>query len=108
LAISLNEFKNVGLKVAKILAVEDVPGKDKLYKMQIDLGTEKRQIVAGIKSFYSKEKLVGKQIVIVSNLEPARIAGIESNGMLLASKTPDGKYALVTLDEEVDPGTPAE
>lgn len=96
--LEFSEWQKVDLRTAKILTVEDIPGKDKLYKLQIDLGSEKRQLVAGIKQFYTKEQLKGKTIIIVANLQPAKIAGLESNGMLLATKTADGKYAVLTLD----------
>jgi methionyl-tRNA synthetase len=66
------------LKVAKVLSVSDIPGKDKLYRIKIDLGSEQRQIVAGLKPYFSREELQGKSLVVVSNLAPATIAGIES------------------------------
>ncbi|MEM4662525.1 MAG: methionine--tRNA ligase subunit beta [Candidatus Diapherotrites archaeon] len=103
--ISYSEFQKVELKVANILNVEDIPGKDKLYKLTIDLGTEKKTIVAGVKEFYKKEDLKGKNIVIVANLEPRTIAGIKSEGMLLAAKNKEGGYSLVEIDKKVAPGT---
>ncbi len=106
--ISFQEWQKTELKVAKIAAVEDIEGKDKLYKIQIDLGAEKRQIVAGLKEFYSKEELQGKNIIVVANLQPANIAGIESQAMLLAAKSPDGKYKVVEIDAAVQPGTKVE
>jgi methionyl-tRNA synthetase len=75
----------LNLKVAKILEAEPVEDSDKLIKMQIDLKSEKRQIVAGIKEFYKAKELVGRNIVVVTNLKPAKLKGIESNGMLLAA-----------------------
>lgn len=105
LMVSFEEFKKIELKSAKILAVEDIAGKDKLYKLQIDLGTEKRQLVAGIKQYYSKEELLGKTIIVVANLEPAVIAGNQSNGMLLAVKTIEGKYSVLTVEGNVAAGT---
>lgn len=93
--VSFDEFKKIDLRIARILSAEDVPGKDKLLKLEIDLGTEKRIIVAGIKPYYAKEKLVGKQIVVVANLEPRLIAGLISNGMLLAVKAADGMFSLL-------------
>ena len=106
--VSFTEWQKIELKVAKIVAVEDIEGKDKLYKLQIDLGSEKRQIVAGLKQYYSKEELQGKSIIVVSNLEPAKIAGIESQAMLLAARDKEGKYKLVTIGESVAPGTKVE
>lgn len=102
--IEFSEWQNVELKTAKILEVEDIPGKDKLYRLKVDDGSE-RQLVAGIRQEYTKEELTGKTIIIVANLKPATIAGIESNGMLLAVKGTDGKYKLLTADGEVDKGT---
>ncbi len=93
--VSFEEFKKLDLRIAKILSAEDIPGKDKLLKLEIDLGTEKRILVAGIKPFYQKEKLVGKQIVVVANLDPRPIAGLVSNGMLLAVKATDGTFSLL-------------
>lgn len=108
LLITFDEWQKIELKTAKIISVEDIPGKDKLYKLGIDLGSEKRTLVAGIKQFYSKEQLEGMAIIVVANLAPAKIAGIESNGMLLAVKNEKGEYSLVTVDGEVAPGTKAE
>lgn len=106
--ISFQDWQKAELKVAKILAAEDIPGKDKLYKIKIDLGSEQRQIVAGIRAFYTKEELEGKNLIVVANLEPAKIAGIESQAMLLAAKDSEGKYKLVTIDGSVEPGTKVE
>lgn len=106
--IEFNDWAKVKLKTAKVLEVEEVPGKDKLYRLQVDLGGEQRQLVAGIKPYYPKEELLGKTIVVVANLAPARIAGIESQGMLLAVKTTDGSFCVLTSDKEVSPGTEVE
>ena len=97
--ITFDEFQNVELKTAKILKAEKVDGADKLLKLQIKVGDERRQIVSGIAQFYSPEELVEKMIVVVTNLKPATIFGIESNGMLLAAK--NGKtLTLMTIDSE--------
>ena len=97
--ITFDEFQNVELKTAKILEAEKVEGADKLLKLQIKVGDEQRQIVSGIAQFYSPEELVEKMIVVVTNLKPATIFGIESNGMLLAAK--NGKtLTLMTIDSE--------
>ncbi len=106
--ISFGDFKKTELKVAKIIEVQEVPEKDRLYKISIDLGEEQRTIVAGLKEFYSIEELTGKTIIVVANLEPAVIAGLKSEAMLLAAKNIDGKYSLLTVDGDVAPGTPAE
>ena len=106
--ISFQDWQKSELKVAKIISVEDVEGKDKLYTLKISLGTEERQIVAGLKQFYEKEELEGKNIIVVANLEPAKIAGIKSQAMLLASRNNEGKYKLVSIDDSVEPGTNVE
>ncbi|MFA4856107.1 MAG: methionine--tRNA ligase subunit beta [archaeon] len=106
--ISFQDWQKAELKAAKILSAEEMSGKDKLYKLRIDLGSEQRQIVAGLRPYYSKEELEGKIIIVVANLEPARIAGIESQAMLLAARASDGSYKLVTIDNAVEAGTKVE
>ncbi len=103
--IAYDDFKKLELKVAKVLSAEPVPGATKLLKLQIDLGAEQRQIVAGIALAYKPEELVGKSIVVVANLAPAVIRGVESNGMLLAATGGD-MLALATFDRETAPGSP--
>ncbi len=105
--IKFDEWQKIELKTAKITGVEDIPGKDKLYKLKVDCG-EERTLVAGIKEFYSREDLIGKTIVVVANLEPANIAGIESQGMLLAVKNKQAGYSLLTADSDAEPGTKVE
>ncbi len=100
--LSFEEFQKVDLRVARILSAEKVEGSDKLLKLEIDLGEEKRQIVAGITQFYEPEKLKGREIVVVANLEPRVLRGIESQGMLLAAD--DNGPVLLGLDREVPPG----
>jgi methionyl-tRNA synthetase len=102
--IGIDEFKRVELRVGKIVAAERVEGAKKLFRVRVDLGTETRQIVSGIADKYTPEQLVGKSIVVVCNLKPAVIRGVESRGMLLAAADPDGRATIVTFDEPVDPG----
>jgi methionyl-tRNA synthetase len=102
--ITINEFMNVDLRVAKVLGAERVEGTDKLMKLQIDLGSEQRQLVAGIAQVYEPDALVGKQIVVVANLKPARLRGVESQGMLLAADSA-GRPIVATFEEEVPLGT---
>jgi methionyl-tRNA synthetase len=103
--ITIEEFQKIELRVATILSAERVPGTEKLLKLQIDLGSERRQLVAGIAKHYTPEELIGKQIVVVTNLQPAVIRGIESQGMLLAASTDDSsQLALVTLQRPVPNG----
>jgi len=103
--ISIDDFKKLDLRVAEILEVERVPGSDKLYKLRIDLGTELREIVSGIADFYSPEELKGKKIIVLANLEPKVIRGVRSDGMLLAAEK-EGKLALLTVDRDIENGTP--
>ncbi|MGD8922942.1 MAG: methionine--tRNA ligase [Candidatus Zixiibacteriota bacterium] len=101
--LDISEFAKVKLRIAEVLEAEKVKGADKLLKLQIQIGDEKRQIVAGIAEHYAPEDLVGKKIVVVANLKPAKIRGIESNGMLLAAKS--GKtLRLVTPDADLPSG----
>ncbi len=102
--ISIDRFMEVELRVALVLEAERVEGTDKLMKLQLDAGSERRQIVAGVAQAYEPDELVGKRIVIVANLKPARIRGIESQGMLLAGDL-DGKPIVATFDRDVPPGT---
>jgi methionine--tRNA ligase beta chain len=102
--ISFDDFKNIELKVAKVLSVEDHPNADKLLVLKISLGEEERQLVAGIKGHYTAETLVGKSIVIVANLEPATLRGVESQGMLLACED-EGRVMVLTPDGEAAPGS---
>ena len=103
--MTLEEFKKVELKTARILEASEIPGTDRIWKLLVDLGTEKREIVAGIKVFYAKEALIGRTVVIVQNLAPAIIRGVESRGMLLAAKDPSGTLSLITTDRETPPGS---
>ncbi len=101
--VDFNDFKKIQLKTAKVLEAERVPDTDKLMVLQIEVGDEKRQIIAGIAQHYSVEEIVGKTIIIVANLKPAKIRGVESNGMLLAVHD-DDKLRLITADSEVKSG----
>jgi methionyl-tRNA synthetase len=103
--ISIDDFMKVDLRVAKVLTAEKVPNSRKLVKLSIDLGTEHRTLVAGIAEAYEPEQLVGRTIVMVFNLKPAKLMGIESNGMVLAASPDGGKPTLVGFDGDVPPGT---
>ena len=102
--ISYEDFSKLDLKVAKILEVEKVENTERLLRIQIDLGSEKRQLVAGLAKAYSPEEMVGKHIVVVANLEPAVIRGVESKGMLLAASSEDN-ISLLILDRDIEPGS---
>lgn len=101
--VTIDEFFKTELKTAKVIDAERIAGTDKLLKLQIDVGGEARQLVAGIAQFYSPEEIIGKTVVVVANLQPAKIRGVESNGMLLAAKD-NGKLTIVTTDGYVSSG----
>lgn len=100
---TIDEFKKLELRVAKIVEVNDHPNADKLYLIKVSLGDREKQLVAGIKISYSKEELLGKLVVIVDNLEPAVIRGEISQGMILAVKYSQG-IAVLSPDKEVELG----
>ncbi len=103
--ITIEDFAKVDLRVAQILVAERIPKADKLLRLEVDLGYEKRQILAGIAQYYEPEKLIGRKIVIVANLAPRKMRGLESNGMLLAaSLPPDGTPVLAGFLEDVPLG----
>ena len=103
--ITIDDFMKVDLRTAKVLAAEKVPNSRKLVKLSIDVGTETRTLVAGIAEAYEPDTLVGRTIVMVFNLKPAKLMGIESNGMVLAASPDGGKPTLVSFDADVPPGT---
>jgi len=102
--INFDDFQRIDLRVAKVIAAEKIEDSEKLLKLEIDLGKEKRQLVAGIGQFYSPEELMRREIVVVANLEWKKIKGVESQGMLIAADI-GGKPVLLKPDEEVPPGT---
>jgi methionine--tRNA ligase beta chain len=108
LMVSFNEWQNVDLRVGKILKVEEIEGKDKIYKLQVNFGEEDRQIIAGIKPYYSIEELEGKKVVFVYNMDPATIAGEESQGMILGVPNEENRYKLLFADDSVREGTRVE
>ena len=102
--ISIDDFSKLELRIAEVIAAEPHPNADKLLVLQIEVGGERRQIVAGIRLHYAPEELVGKHIVVVWNLEPAKLRGIESQGMLLAASDDQGRLSLVTPERPIDNG----
>lgn len=102
--ISFDDFKKLDLRVAKIILAERIEGSDKLLRLGIEVGEEKRQLVAGIGKAYAPENLAGKGIIVVANLEPKMIMGLESKGMLLAASSEAGPVLLIP-DREVQSGT---
>jgi methionyl-tRNA synthetase len=103
--LSIDEFMKVDLRVAKVVTAERVPNSKKLMRLSVDLGTETRTIVAGIAEAYEADALVGRTIVIVANLKPAKLMGIESNGMVLAASDAQGRPALIGFDQPPAPGS---
>jgi methionyl-tRNA synthetase len=104
MAIPFAEFQKLDLRIAEVKEVNDHPNADKLYVLNVDMGTETRQLVAALKPYMPPEKLLGKKIVVVANLEPATLRGVESKGMLLAVQHGDRVTVLVP-DEDVPPGS---
>ncbi|MFB0516696.1 MAG: methionine--tRNA ligase subunit beta, partial [Candidatus Neomarinimicrobiota bacterium] len=103
--ITFDDFQKVDLRVAEVRAAEKVAGTEKLLKLRISLGAEERQIVAGIAQHYGPGELIGRRIVVVTNLQPVKIRGEESRGMLLAAEGKDGRLVLATVDDpEMEPG----
>ena len=102
--ISFEDFNKVDIKVAKIISVEDLKESKKLIKLTVDIGNEKIELLAGIKGYYNLEELIGKSIIIVTNLPPKKMMGLESKGMLLAAED-KGAPILLTTFREVPPGT---
>ena len=96
--ISIDDFRKIELKVATVKSAEAHPNADKLLVLQIDLGGEQRQICAGIRNSYTAEELVGKQIIVVANLETAKLRGMESQGMLLAASD-EGRVIIMTPEK---------
>ncbi len=103
--ISIDDFAKVELRVAQVKAAERIKGADKLLRLEVDLGTEVRQLVAGIAEAYEPEALVGRKVVIVANLAPRKLRGLESNGMIVAASPEGGKPVLASFLEDVPVGT---
>lgn len=103
--INFETFKQVELKVAKVLDAERVEGSEKLLKLKVNLGSEERQIIAGVGNKYQPENLVGKNIIIVANLEPRKLMGLESQGMLLAASNESEGPILLTTMEDIGGGS---
>jgi methionine--tRNA ligase beta chain len=103
--VSFDDFKKLDIRVAQIKSAEEVPGADKLYKLTVDLGGEERQLVAGIKQYYPLEELPGKKVLVLANLEPRTIRGVESRGMILCAHTEDRlQLACTTVERDIAAG----
>jgi len=104
--IEYADFEKLDMRVAEIQTVENIEGADKLYKLEVSIGEEIRTICAGIKEYYSHEDLIGKKIIVLTNLQPRKLRGIESQGMLLAASNSDHtKVSLITPDVDIAVGS---
>lgn len=101
--LPIEDFRKLDLRVGTILSAEPHPNADRLLVLEVDLGTEKRQLVAGIRAHYDPPSLIGRQIVVVANLEPAKLRGVESQGMILAAST-DEKLVVITPEQKIAAG----
>ncbi|MEO0278263.1 MAG: methionine--tRNA ligase, partial [candidate division WOR-3 bacterium] len=102
--VTFEEFKKLEIRIGEIISVEDVPGADKIYKLEVNLGNRVVSLVAGMKTSYKKEELLHKKVPVLVNLEPKKLRGIESNGMVLACDL-DGKPVLLVPEKDVPPGS---
>ena len=102
--ITIDEFDKIQLQIGQVIACEEVKKSKKLLCSQVKIGSEVRQIVSGIKAHYSPEDMVGKKVVVVTNLKPAKLAGIESQGMILCAEDAEGNLALVTAEKDMPHG----
>jgi methionyl-tRNA synthetase len=104
--ITFDDFAKVKLRVGRVIEANEHPNADKLLVLKVDLGDEQRQICAGIKGFYTPDQLVGKNLILVANLAPRMMRGVESNGMLLAASSADrNKVIVLTTDADIAPGS---
>lgn len=103
--IKYEDFAKLELRVAEVLSAEKVEGADKLLKLRVKVGGEERTLVAGIAKSYAAEEVIGKKIIVLANLEPRKLRGIESQGMLLAAGESEDKISLLTPDKEIAIGT---
>lgn len=102
--ISIDEFRRIKLRVGKVISAEEVENSSKLLKLVISFKDEQRQVIAGIKNHYKPEELVGKKLIVVFNLKPAKLMGLVSDGMILAAS--DGeKLSVLTVDKDIDEGS---
>ncbi len=97
--ISYDDFSKIDIKVGKVISTEPIPGKSKIIKGIVDLGSEQRNVIIGGAQYYQPEELVGKTVIVITNLEPKVVAGVESHGMLLAADVDDKPYWLTVTDD---------
>jgi methionyl-tRNA synthetase len=103
--IDIDYFKGVRLVVGKVLTAEAIENSNKLLKIRVSFGDHEKTILSGIKNFYKPEDLIGKKIVVIDNLKPARLMSMESEGMLLAASDSEGNLSLLTVDRDVKEGS---
>ena len=103
--ITIDDFKKIDFRVGRVVEAERIPKSEKLLKLKVDIGAETRQVIAGIAKHYEPEKLIGRSIVVVANLQPAKLMGQESQGMLLAANGEQGELSVVTFIEDVPLGS---
>ena len=105
--VSIDDFFKLDFRVGKVVSAEAVPKSRKLIKVQLETGDGERQVLAGLLGFYDPEALVGRTVIFIANLKPARLAGLESNGMILAASSADGPPVLLTVEdpEQAGPGS---
>lgn len=102
--VTFDDFMKLGIRIGTVTAADKVPGADKLIRLELDMGGETRQVVAGMAPAYAPEEFIGKQVPILVNLEPRKLRGIESQGMILAADV-EGKPVMLIPDKEVPPGS---
>lgn len=102
-AISIDDFRKLDIRVGEILSAARTPGTDKLIQLEVNLGTEVRRLITGLYPLYRPDDLVGRRIIVLANLEPRKVKGVESQGMLLAAEW-EGEIGLLTVDKEAPPG----
>jgi methionyl-tRNA synthetase len=103
--MNIEEFKKIDLRIGKIIEAEKVENSENLLRLEVDLGEEWRQIVSGIASYYKPEELIGKEVIVVYNLESKIIKGIESQGMILAAEDKNQNIVLISPEKYIDPGS---
>ncbi len=103
--VSYDDFKKLDIRIGKIVSAEEPEGSEKILKLIVDVGGEERQVLAGIKNSYKTEELIGREVVLIVNLEKKKIMGMESEAMVLAAKDREGKPVLLIPEQEVLPGS---
>ena len=104
MVVSIEEFRKIDIRIGKVISVEEIPGSEKLYKLTVDFGSEKRQAVSGLKGYYTADDLLNKKFAFVFNLEHKKFMGVESECMILAAEDGD-KIALLVPDKDVSVGS---